>query len=63
MAKNVNYNFITDKYMAQTLIRAEPILLNISAACVHNWTLKAKFHYGIWFKACRRPASNQLRTS
>ena len=24
--------------------------------------LKAKFHYAIWFEACRRPASNQLRT-
>jgi len=24
--------------------------------------LEAKFHYAIWFEACRRPASNQLRT-
>ena len=24
--------------------------------------IKAKFHYAIWFKAGRRPASNQLRT-
>ena len=26
-------------------------------------SLKAKFHYAVWFEACRRPASNQLRTS
>jgi len=25
--------------------------------------IKAKFHYAIWFEACQRPASNQLRTS
>jgi len=25
-------------------------------------SVKAKFHYAIWFEADRRPASNQLRT-
>ena len=27
-----------------------------------NELVKAKFHYAFWFEACRRPASNQLRT-
>jgi len=33
----------------------------VSFCCCRS-SLKAKFHYAIWFEAGRRPASNQLRT-